>query len=94
MSKTVSYKSNVKKLREHIDVYIEKMLWTRNPEHYAYMIGIISAYNKVAEGVTDTIDQVPDRPGVWLDTINDQIKREQDADSKKIILPETPKLIL
>jgi hypothetical protein len=89
-----TYIKNVQQVREHIDLYIEKMLWSKNPEHYAYMIGVISAYNKMVEGVRATIDEIPDRPDVWIDTINDQIKREQDADSQKIILPDTPKIIL
>lgn len=93
-SKTGSYRKNVQKVREHIDLYVEKMLWAKNPEHYAYMIGIMAAYNKMVEGVRDQYIEIPDKPDAWLDTINDQIKRAQDADNEKIIVPEKPKLIL
>jgi hypothetical protein len=93
-SKTASYRKNVQKVRDHIDLYIEKMLWAKNPEHYAYMIGTIAAYNVMVDGVRDKIQEVPDKPDAWLDTLNDQIKREQDADREKIIVPEKPKLIL
>jgi hypothetical protein len=92
--KTVSYKKNLKKLKERVDLYIKNMLWARNPEHYAYMVGIVSAYNVLVEGIDEPINEIPDTPTAWVDNITDQIKRQQDADSQKIIAPEKPKLIL
>lgn len=94
MSKTKSYKANIKKLREHIDLYIKNLHWARNEENYAYMIGLVSAYNRCVEGLDDTITEIPDTPDMWLEDINEKIKRQQDADSKKIVMPEKPKIIL
>lgn len=93
-SKTGSYRKNVEKVKQHIDHYIEKMLWAKNPEHYAYMVGCIAAYNKMVEGVRDRYTEIPDTPETWIDSLNDQIKRQQEADDKKIIVPDKPKIIL
>lgn len=90
----MSYKKNITKFKERIDKYIQSMLWARNPEHYAYMVGMISSYNAIVEGLLDQYTQMPDTPDAWIDTLNDQIKRQQDADKTKIIAPEKPKIIL
>jgi hypothetical protein len=94
MSKTISYKANLKALKEHIDLYIKNLHWGRNPETYAYMVGIVNAYNRAAKGLQDEISEIPDTPDVWLDDLNDQIKRQQDAETEKIIMPEKPKIIM
>jgi hypothetical protein len=94
MNKTISYKANLKALKDHIDLYIEKLHWARNPETYAYMVGIVNAYNRVARGLQDEITEIPDTPELWIEQMNDQIKRQQDAEKEKIIVPDKPKIIL
>jgi hypothetical protein len=92
-SKTGSLRKNVQVVKDHIDMYLDKMLWARNEKSYGYLIGVIAAYNNMVTGIRKPILEVPSEPDVWLDDLNDQIKRQQDNESK-IIMPDAPKIII
>jgi hypothetical protein len=77
--------------KNKIDKYIESMMWAKNKNSYAFMLGMVQIYNLFAPD-TMKYTQIPDEPDVWTDTI---ISRHKEAvDQKKEIYVPEKKIIL
>ena len=82
---------NLDKAKQQIDLYIKEMMWAKNKDSYAFMLGMIKIYNMmVSEGYQYTL--IPEEPDVWTDTIMKRAIEQQEQQSE-ILLP-SKKLIL
>jgi hypothetical protein len=82
---------NLDKAKQQIDLYIKEMMWAKNKDSYAFMLGMIKIYNMMAsDGYQYT--SIPEEPDVWTDTIMKRAIEQQEQQSE-ILLP-SKKLIL